>query len=63
MDVPTDVVELVHRALSRTVRAITTSDAEVQELMDLQEEALAAIETVTSLQPVPPGQPAGLPAS
>lgn len=62
MEVPEDVVELVHSALSRTVRGITSSDAEVQELMDLQEEALAAIETVTSPAPVPQDRPA-VPAS
>lgn len=62
MDVPNDVVELVHEALSRTVRGITTSDAEVQALMDLQEQALEAIESVTIPEPAPQDQPA-VPAS
>lgn len=55
MDVPTEVVELVQRALHETVHGITTSDAEVQAQMDLQEEALAAIEAVTSQQQPQPG--------
>ncbi len=63
MDVPDEVVELVHNALSRTVRGITTSDAEVQSLMDLQEEALAAVESVTNPALEPQGQLAAHPAS
>jgi hypothetical protein len=55
MELPDDVVFLVHRALHETVTGITTSDAEVQAQMDLQEEALDAL---TSLLPVPGDRPA-----
>lgn len=62
MEIPNEVVELVQRALHETVHGIVTTDAEVNAQMDLQEEALAALEGVTSQQPALTGPPAG-PAS
>lgn len=63
MEISTDVVDLVHRALHETVHGIAVTDEQVQAQMDLQEEALAAIESVTNQQLERPGLPGVVPSS